>query len=138
MLKWKQLNYLIALINLSFMWTTSLSRIRYVSNLESREMIHLASSCSSKRYPFPDAITTSCIDLRKPTSGTGSDIGPRTLFLFTRDDEEINKKTRGSFSRLSSRSSSTRQMLQLLDHFSMLLWLRASFCTYHYGLIFFS
>lgn len=30
------------------------------------------SSSRDKRYPLPDVITTACIDLRKPASGTGS------------------------------------------------------------------
>lgn len=44
---------------------------------------------------------------------------PRALFLFTQDDEEINKKTRGGFS-LASWPGPARQMLLLLDHFSTL------------------
>ena len=92
---------------------------------------------ADKRYSFPDAITTACIDLREPASGTGSGARPRALFLFTQDDEEINKKTRGGFS-LASWPGPARQMLLLLDHFSMLPWLRASFRTYYHGFMFFS
>lgn len=92
---------------------------------------------TDKRYSFPGAITTAFIDLREPASGTRSSAGLRALFLFTQDDEEIDKKTRGGFY-LASWPGPARQMLLLLYHFSMLPWLRASFRTYYHGFMFFS
>lgn len=123
-----------------FVLLTTISDPLIISNLKIRNRNRcrhhrcflLTPFFTDKRYSFPDAITTACIDLREPASGTGS--GAESIILVhagRRGNQQENQRrllsrflarsgppdatTTGSFLNVAARDYAHRSVLTTTD-----------------------